>query len=126
MHMLDTEVHEGEILQNRLSPEDLASLAAAIQGLEHQSLAMRLATVLGKPVELFIRANRGPVSDAIFGLTQAALRASLHLALSPNIPAMRDERHTHSSSERSPRHGTLLCPRSSKVTEMRCPGGIRT
>jgi hypothetical protein len=92
MQMLDTEVREGEILQNRLSPEDLASLASAIQALERQSLAMRLANVLGKPVELFIRANRGPVSDTVFGLTQAALRASLHLALSPNLPAMRDER----------------------------------
>lgn len=90
--MLETDVLEGEILHSRLSAEDRASLAAALRALEHQSLPMRLANVIGKPVELLIRAQRGPVSDAIFGLTQVALRASLNVALSPGLAAMRDEK----------------------------------
>jgi EcsC protein family len=89
--MLEEEVIEGEILQGRLSLADHTALRAAVLALEHRSLAMRLAGLAGRPVELLIRMNNGPAGEAVLRLTQAALRASLRVALSSRIPVARDE-----------------------------------
>ena len=91
LRMLEREILDGEILRNRLSPVDQEALETAVRALEHQSLAMRLAKLVGRPVELLVQANPGPAREAVFRLTQAALKTSLRLALSPRLPVMPDE-----------------------------------
>jgi hypothetical protein len=90
VHNLEPGVLEGEILQNRLSPADRVSLEAALAALEHKSLAMRLAGLIGKPVELVLRAHKGFASEAVFRLTEMALKAALRVALSSALPSLRD------------------------------------
>src|SRR5580700_6460449 len=88
--MLETHVLEGEVLQSCLSQEDRCALEAAMLAIERRSLAMRLASLVGEPVQFLMRANNGAATEAVFRLTQAALSASLRIALSPLLPAPRD------------------------------------
>jgi hypothetical protein len=64
-----------------MANEDLQALQAAVHLLEHTSLAARLTTILGKPIELIGRAVPQGASDAIAAATTAALNAALKVAL---------------------------------------------
>lgn len=69
-----------------LSPQELKLIADAAQYLEHPSLLMQLANVVGKPLEMVLKAvdkvAPGRVDDAV----SAALRTALNMAVR-TIPA---------------------------------------
>ncbi len=69
-----------------LSPQELKLIADAAQYLEHPSLLMQLANVVGKPLEMVLKAvdkvAPGRVDDAV----SAALRTALNVAVR-TIPA---------------------------------------
>jgi hypothetical protein len=83
--------HQLPILPNHLAEADRAALRAAVLSLERESLAMRLATLLGKPIGHFDRLIPRGIGDAASLATEAAIRASLRLALSSRLPAWRDD-----------------------------------
>ena len=64
-----------------MTAEDLKALQAAVQLLEHTSLAARLANIVGKPIELIGRALPQGAADAIAAATTAGLNAALKVAL---------------------------------------------
>jgi hypothetical protein len=61
--------------------EDLIALRAAIHTLEHPGLAVRLAEIAGKPIELVGRALPDTASKAITAATTKALNAASVMAL---------------------------------------------
>jgi hypothetical protein len=61
--------------------EDLSALRAAAQTLEHPGLAVRLAEIAGKPIELVGRALPEIASKTITAATTKALNAALVMAL---------------------------------------------
>jgi EcsC protein family len=81
---------EGHVLPNRLAGADLEALRLAVQSLESESLAMRLAKLVGKPIGYFERLVPRRISDAALLAAEAALEASLRVALSNRIPAWKD------------------------------------
>ncbi|MBV9566735.1 MAG: EcsC family protein [Hyphomicrobiales bacterium] len=82
---------EGQILPGELDEKDLEALRAAVLHLERESLAMRFAHFAGKSASLFDRMLPRAVADAASLATQAALRASLKLALSPKFARLKDD-----------------------------------
>src|SRR5260370_22041149 len=82
---------DGDILLTHLAEADLAALRAAVLSLERESLAMRLAKLVGKPIRYFDRLIPRGIGDAASLATEAALRASLRVALSSRLPAWRDD-----------------------------------
>jgi EcsC protein family len=60
--------------------EDLTALRAAVQTLEHPGLAVRLAEIAGKPIELVGRALPVTASKAVTAATTKALNAALVMA----------------------------------------------
>jgi EcsC protein family len=60
--------------------EDLNALRAAVQTLEHPGLAVRLAEIAGKPIELVGRALPVTASKAVTAATTKALNAALVMA----------------------------------------------
>jgi hypothetical protein len=60
--------------------EDLIALRAAVQTLEHPGLAVRLAEIAGKPIELVGRALPVTASKAVTAATTKALNAALVMA----------------------------------------------
>ena len=60
--------------------EDLTALRAAVQTLEHPGLAVRLAEIAGKPIELVGRALPATASKAVTAATTKALNAALVMA----------------------------------------------
>jgi EcsC protein family len=81
---------EGNILPNRLAEEDLEALRRAVLLLERESLAMRLANLVGKPIGYFERLVPRRISNAALLAAEAALEASLRVALSNRLPAWKD------------------------------------
>jgi EcsC protein family len=57
--------------------EDITELRAAVQTLEHPGLAVRLAEIAGKPIELVGKALPETVSKAVTAATTKALNAAL-------------------------------------------------
>jgi EcsC protein family len=82
---------EGDILPNRLAEHDLAALRAAVLSLERETLAMRLAGLVGRSARIFERLIPRAIGDAVSLATEQALRASLRLALSPRFSTWRDD-----------------------------------
>ena len=64
-----------------MTGEDLQAVQAAVQLLEHTSLAARLTNIVGKPIELIGRAVPQGAADAISAATTAGLNAALKVAL---------------------------------------------
>ena len=64
-----------------LSAEDRAALRRAVASLERPSLAGRLSSMAGAPLDLITRALPTPVVDAVGHATETAMRGALHVAL---------------------------------------------
>ncbi|OTP67372.1 EcsC family protein [Caballeronia sordidicola] len=64
-----------------LSPEDLATLRRAKEALESPSLTMKLASVVGSPIEKLMARMPNIAQEKIDDATQAALKKCLQLAL---------------------------------------------
>jgi hypothetical protein len=64
-----------------LSPEDLATLRRAKEALESPSLTMKLASVVGSPIEKLMARMPNIAQSKIDDATQAALKKCLQLAL---------------------------------------------
>ena len=64
-----------------LSPEDLASLLRAKQALESPALTMKLASIVGAPIEKLMARMPNIAQEKIDDATQAALKKCLRLAL---------------------------------------------
>ncbi|SAL14680.1 peptidase [Caballeronia sordidicola] len=64
-----------------LSPEDLATLRRAKEALESPSLTMKLASVVGSPIEKLMARMPNVAQEKIDDATQAALKKCLQLAL---------------------------------------------
>jgi hypothetical protein len=64
-----------------LSPEDLASLLRAKQALESPALTMKLASIVGAPIEKLMARMPHIAQEKIDNATQAALKKCLQLAL---------------------------------------------
>jgi hypothetical protein len=64
-----------------MTAEDLAALRTAVQALEHPSLAQRLSSLVGKPIEVMRQALPGGASNAIAAATTKGLEAALSVAL---------------------------------------------
>jgi hypothetical protein len=67
--------------ERALTEPDEQALRAAVQRLEHTSLAARLTNIVGKPVELIGHALPETASQAIAAATTKALNAALKVAL---------------------------------------------
>lgn len=88
---------EQDQVSTRMSPEDFEALGRAVQALERPSLAARLSSVLGKPIEVLGQALPPVLSRTIARATDSALMAALKVALStlPNGPSSASNRlHT--------------------------------
>ena len=64
-----------------LSPDDLAALRRAVATLERPSLAARLSSVAGAPLDMIGRALPGAVTSVVAKSTESAMRAALRIAL---------------------------------------------
>ena len=64
-----------------LSDEDREALRQAVVALERPSLVARLANIVGRPLEVLGHSLPAPVRDAVSSAAEAALRASLRVAL---------------------------------------------
>ena len=64
-----------------LSGEDREALRRAVVALERPSLVARLANIVGRPLEVLGHSLPAPVRDAVSSAAEAALRASLRVAL---------------------------------------------
>lgn len=64
-----------------LAAADRADLAAAVEALEHPSLAARIASVIGKPVEEALRLLPQRWHDGLHGAAEGAIRRALAVAL---------------------------------------------
>jgi hypothetical protein len=81
---------EGDILPNQLADADLEALRAAVLSLERESFAMRLAALLGRPIASLDRLVPKGIGSVASHAAEAALRASLRVALSSRLPAWKD------------------------------------
>jgi hypothetical protein len=68
-------------VKSGITAEDLLALRAAVQALEHPSLAARLANMVGKPVELIGNLLPGAASEVIAAATSKGLDVALQVAL---------------------------------------------
>jgi hypothetical protein len=68
-------------LMSRLSPSDFAELRGAVAKLESQSLAMKIASTLGLPVEALLHRLPQPVQTAIETSVDKALEQCLRIAV---------------------------------------------
>lgn len=88
---------EQDRVSTRMSPEDFEALRRAVHALERPSLAARLSSVLGKPIEVLGQVLPPVLSQTIARATDSALMAALKVALStlPNGPSSASNRlHT--------------------------------
>src|SRR5207253_2372761 len=69
-----------EILDN-LTRDDRAALLRAVQLLEHPGLAARLASMVGRPIELIGRVLPASAAQVITGATTKGLEVALQVAL---------------------------------------------
>ena len=69
------------VATSTLSPEDRDALRRAVVALERTSLAARIANLVGKPLEVLGHALPAVVGDVVSSAAQAALKASLRVAL---------------------------------------------
>jgi EcsC protein family len=69
------------IAASPLSPEDLTSLRRAKEALESPSLTMKLASLVGSPIEKLMAKMPNVAQEKIDEATQAALKKCLQLAL---------------------------------------------
>ncbi len=65
----------------RLSDVDLAALRLAVSALERSTLAGRLSTLAGKPLEMLGHVIPAPAREMVSGAVEAALQAALKFAL---------------------------------------------
>ena len=65
----------------RLSDIDLAALRRAVQVLERPSLAARLSSAAGAPLDIIGRSLPAPVTEAVGRTTEAAMRGAMRVAL---------------------------------------------
>lgn len=72
----------GTAVERGLSDEDRAALARAVLVLERPSLAARLSTLAGRPLDMIGRALPAVVTQRVTAVTETALRTSLRVALS--------------------------------------------
>jgi hypothetical protein len=70
-----------EVMTTQLSEADLAALRDAVRALEGQSLASRLANLLGRQVQAVGRALPSAARKLIAGASETALRAALRMAI---------------------------------------------
>jgi hypothetical protein len=87
-----TRIFEGEILVDELSETDRSALRQALVTLERPSLAVRFAALVGGPVEAFGSLLPGAVVRVAQKAAEAALMASLKMALSGRLPRRHDRR----------------------------------
>ena len=82
-----------------LSPADLASLAHAVQKLENQSLAMKLAAAAGVPIERVMKMLPQGAQASIAGAVNKALERCLHVALgiSRSRPSLVPQKGAHTA-----------------------------
>jgi hypothetical protein len=66
---------------SEMAPEDMADLRRAVQSLEHPSLAARLASMVGKPIELIGNVLPASASQIISTATARGLEVALKIAL---------------------------------------------
>ena len=66
---------------SNLSPSDFADLQGAVAKLETQSLAMKIASTLGMPVEAILRRLPSPAQSAIHATVDKALAQCLRIAV---------------------------------------------
>jgi hypothetical protein len=71
----------GDFDLSEMAPEDLADLPSAVQSLEHPSLAARLASMVGKPIELIGNVLPASASQIISTATSKGLEVALKIAL---------------------------------------------
>jgi hypothetical protein len=71
----------GEVAVPDMTDEDLEALRTAVGLLEHRSLAARLTSIVGKPIELIGAALPAGASSAIAAATSKGLNAALKVAL---------------------------------------------
>lgn len=64
-----------------MTDEDLTLLSAAVRALEHPSLAARLGSMVGKPIDLMRQALPAGAAQAIASATTKGLNAALAVAL---------------------------------------------
>jgi EcsC protein family len=64
-----------------MTPEDLIALERAVQSLEHPGLAARIATIMGRPIELIGYALPSSAARTIAIATSKGLEAALQIAL---------------------------------------------
>ncbi|SFI64812.1 EcsC family protein [Methylobacterium brachiatum] len=69
------------IPETALSDADLAALRRAVQVLERPSLAARLSSAAGAPLDIIGRSLPAPVTEAVGRSTEAAMRGALRVAL---------------------------------------------
>ena len=77
-------------LISSLSPSDYAELQAAVARLETQSLAMKIASKVGMPVEALLHRLPAPAQSAIHESVDKALGQCLRIAVkvhSSRLPA---------------------------------------
>lgn len=80
--------------EHTLSPEDLEALRRAVRALERQSLAARLSSAVGAPLDMIGRALPGPVTAMVARSTEGAMRGALRIALA-TLPDKTVEEPTH-------------------------------
>ncbi len=83
-----------------LSPTDLARLQSAAQNLETQSLAMKIATTLGMPVEKLLHMLPARAQASVGSAVNKALEQCLRIALNVNRtrPSMTSHKRVHSAT----------------------------
>jgi hypothetical protein len=81
---------DGDVLPEKLTEGDDAALRKAVLALERPSLAVRLATLAGKPIEFIGRRLPDAVNERVLRAARGALNASLRVALDPRLPTGRD------------------------------------
>lgn len=77
-------------VMSSLSPSDYADLQTALNKLETQSFAMKVASRLGMPIEALLQRLPGPAQSVIQKAADKALEHSLRIAVKahrPNTPA---------------------------------------
>src|SRR4051812_13132137 len=73
-------LHSGKSDMSELSAKDLAILSAAVSQLDRPSLAVRLAAVVGMPVEKFLGWLPDSIQNQIDRATEEALTRALKVA----------------------------------------------
>jgi hypothetical protein len=81
-----------------LSPSDYADLQAAVAKLETESLAMKIASTVGMPIEALLRRLPGPAQSAIHKSVDKALTQCLRIAIKVNSSRLPEGNYKRSHS----------------------------